>query len=335
MSQRTTLTTEYRHLPVMLAEVLELLNLSDGKTVVDCTLGGAGHALPMAQLVGLQGFLIGIDQDDSALHAAQQRFEEQRRTGPCAQFIAVKGNFANLDQHLVHACVAGIDAILFDLGVSSPQLDWGHRGFSYNETAPLDMRMDPRNQRLTADEVINSYTVADLTRIISTYGEERFAHRIARAIERERTRKPIETTTALADIVKQAIPAATRRTGKHPARRTFQAIRLEVNDELGVLERGLKAAVCWLKPGGRIAVISYHSLEDRMVKQVFKSLSEPPRLAYGVPVQDNASDEEPILKVITKKPILASAEELDKNPRARSAKLRVAEKICDVWGERS
>lgn len=332
VSNRSTLTNEYRHLPVMLNEVLNLLQLQPGQTVVDCTLGGAGHALPMAREVGSAGFLIGIDQDDSALQTASMRFAEARKSGRCARFIASRGNFGDLDYHLQQACVVGIDAILFDLGVSSPQLDWGHRGFSYHEEAPLDMRMDPRNQRLTAHEVINSYTVADLTRIISSFGEERFAQRIARNIDRARRIHEIETTTQLADLVKQAIPAATRRTGKHPARRTFQAIRMEVNDELGVLERGLQAALRWLKPSGRIAVISYHSLEDRMVKRLFKEESQRTSPAYGMPIAFDDYEEEPILRLVTKKPVLASENEIEDNPRARSAKLRVAEKTHDVWG---
>lgn len=317
-----TLTPEYRHEPVMLQEVLEALRLSEGSTVCDCTLGGAGHSVKMAAQVGEEGLLIGIDQDDMALAAARTRLASEV---PGVPLKLLKGNFGDLDELLCRAEVPGIDGILFDLGVSSPQLDIPGRGFSYHEDAPLDMRMDPGNNPLNAAEVINTYNEADLARILRVYGEEKFADKIAREIVRRRQLNPIETTGELVEAIKAGIPAAARRHGHHPARKSFQAIRIEVNHELDVLERGLEAAVRWLNPGGRICVISYHSLEDRIVKHVFQERSRgctcPPELPVCM------CGNVPTLKVLTRKPLVATTEEVERNPRARSAKIRVAERL--------
>ena len=316
------MTPEYRHEPVMLSEVLEGLNLKPGSVVCDCTLGGAGHSVKMAARVGETGLLLGIDQDDMALEAADKRLSAE---APGIPHKLLKGNFGDLDELLCSAQVPGVDGFLFDLGVSSPQLDIPGRGFSYHEDAPLDMRMDAENNPLNAAEVINTYTEADLARILHVYGEEKYARQIAREIVRVREQKPIETTCDFVDVIKAAIPAAARRHGKHPARKSFQAIRIEVNHELEVLERGLEAAVRWVNPGGRICVISYHSLEDRITKRMFQEKSQgcicPPEIPVCV------CGHVPILKVITRKPLVASTEEVERNPRARSAKIRVAEKL--------
>lgn len=306
----------------MLQEVLEALRLSEGSTVCDCTLGGAGHSVKMAAQVGEEGLLIGIDQDDMALAAARTCLASE---APGVPLKLLKGNFGDLDELLCRAEVPGIDGILFDLGVSSPQLDIPGRGFSYHEDAPLDMRMDPGNNPLNAAEVINTYNEADLARILRVYGEEKFADKIAREIVRRRQLSPIETTGELVEAIKAGIPAAARRHGHHPARKSFQAIRIEVNHELDVLERGLEAAVRWLNPGGRICVISYHSLEDRIVKHVFQERSRgctcPPELPVCM------CGNVPTLKVLTRKPLVATTEEVEGNPRARSAKIRVAERL--------
>ena len=306
----------------MLAEVLAELDPQAGEVVCDCTLGGAGHTVELAKRVAPDGLSIGIDQDDMALAAATERIE---REVPEASIRLLKGNFGNLDELLVEAEVPGVDCFLFDLGVSSPQLDIPERGFSYHEDAPLDMRMNSGNHTLTAAEVINTYNEADLARILRVYGDERFAARIAKRIVARRAKEPIETTLQLVDVIKEAIPAAARRTGGHPARRTFQALRIEVNHELDVLDQGLRAAIRWANPGGRICVISYHSLEDRIVKHVFSELSQgctcPPDLPVCV------CGHVPIVNVRTRKPLVASDEEIAANPRSRSALMRVAVKL--------
>lgn len=316
------MTDEYRHVPVMLGEVLRELDPKPGDIVCDCTLGGAGHTVELARRVAPDGLSIGIDQDDMALAAATERFE---REVPQGRHLFLKGNFGDLDELLVKAEVPGVDCFLFDLGVSSPQLDIPERGFSYNEDAPLDMRMDPGTHTQTAAEVINTYDEADLARILSVYGDEKFASRIAREIVRRRAKEPIRTTFELVDAIKAAIPAAARRHGGHPARKTFQALRIEVNHELEVLESGLVAAIRWLNPGGRVCVISYHSLEDRIVKHLFGEMSQgctcPPDLPVCV------CGHVPIIRVKTRKPLVAGEEELERNPRARSAKTRAAVKL--------
>ncbi len=306
----------------MLQEVLDALQLKSGSVVCDCTLGGAGHSVKMAAQLGEDGLLLGVDQDDFALKAAGARLDSEV---PATPHKLLKGNFGDLDELLCSAEVPGVDAFLFDLGVSSPQLDIPQRGFSYNEDAPLDMRMDPRNNTLNAFEVVNHYNEADLARILSLYGEEKFARQIARQIVQRRENQPIRTTFELVDAIKAGIPAAARRHGGHPAKKSFQAIRIEVNHELDVLERGLDAATRWLNSGGRICVISYHSLEDRIVKNHFKEMAQGCICPPDIPVC--VCGRVPILKIITKKPLVASAEEVQRNPRARSAKIRVAERL--------
>lgn len=290
---------------------------------MDATLGGAGHSLEAAKLLGAQGTLLGIDQDEVALAAARRRLDALPE-GESPRVELLRGNFGNLDELLLQAEVPGIDAILFDIGVSSVQIDTPSRGFSFKEAAPLDMRMDPGTQTLTAAEIIETYNEADLARIIRDYSDEKWAKRIAQFIVQAREKEPIVTSEQLVDIVKAAIPASARRAGGHPAKRTFQALRIEVNGELDVLSRGLEAAVRWLNPGGRVAVISYHSLEDRIVKNLFASYANrctcPPDLPVCV------CGKKPVLKVLTRKPILPTPEEIERNPRARSAKLRVAQK---------
>ena len=306
----------------MLQEVLESLRLRSGSVVCDCTLGGAGHSVRMAAQVGTDGLLLGVDQDDMALAAAGARLDSE---APNVPHKLLKGNFGDLDELLCSAEVPGVDGFLFDLGVSSPQLDIPGRGFSYNEDAPLDMRMDARNNTLNAAEVINTYNETDLARILRVYGEEKFASQIARQIVRRRESAPIRTTGDFVECIKAGIPAAARRHGGHPAKKSFQAIRIEVNHELDVLERGLEAATRWLNPKGRICVISYHSLEDRIVKHRFQKMAQgcicPPEIPVCV------CGNVPILKVITKKPLVASDREVERNPRARSAKIRVAQRI--------
>ena len=317
------MTSEYRHTPVLLAECLEYLELQTQHVFVDATLGGAGHSFEAARQLGREGTLVGIDQDEVALAAARSRLEalpdEQR---PNLELL--RGNFGDMDDLLVSAEVPGVDAFLFDLGVSSVQIDTPSRGFSFKENGPLDMRMDPGKTTLTAAEIVNTYNAADLTRIIRAYSDEKWASRIADFIVRSRANGRIETSEQLVDIIKAAIPASARRAGGHPAKRTFQALRIEVNSELDVLRRGLDAAVRWLNPGGRLVVISYHSLEDRIVKETFNAYANrctcPPDLPVCV------CGKEPILDLVTRKPLLPTAGEIERNPRARSAKLRVARK---------
>ena len=317
------MTSEYRHTPVLLAECLEQLELKPQHTFLDCTLGFAGHSFETAKRLGPEGLLIGIDQDEVALAAAAERLG-QIPEGQRPQLKLLRGNFGDMDELLVAAEVPGIDAVLFDLGVSSVQIDTASRGFSFKENGPLDMRMDPGKQTLTAAEIVNTYNAADLTRIIRGFSDEKWASRIADFIVRAREDAPIETSEALVDIIKAAIPASARRAGGHPAKRTFQALRIEVNSELTVLRRGLDAAVRWLNPGGRAAVISYHSLEDRIVKDTFASFANrctcPPDLPVCV------CGKEPVLDIITRKPLLPTPQEVGRNTRARSAKLRVAQK---------
>ncbi len=308
----------------MLAECLEHLKLEPQHTFVDATLGGAGHSFEAARRLGSEGTLIGIDQDEVALAAARLKLEtipEDHRP----RLELLRGNFGNMDELLVSAEVPGIDAVLFDLGVSSVQIDTPSRGFSFKEDGPLDMRMDPGKQTLTAEEIVNTYNASDLTRIIRAYSDERWASRIAGFIVKRRESAPLSTSAELVEVVKAAIPASARRAGGHPAKRTFQALRIEVNSELTVLKSGLDAAVRWLNPGGRIVVISYHSLEDRIVKETFNSFSHrctcPPDLPVCV------CGKQPILDIVTRKPVLPSAEEVERNARARSAKVRVATKL--------
>ena len=303
----------------MLAEVTHYLSPHPGSIVVDCTLGGAGHASKIAEAIAPDGLLIGIDQDDAALAAAAATLRLGQQTK------LLKGNFGDLDALLTGARVPFVDGFLFDLGVSSPQLDFAERGFSYKTDAALDMRMDPAAGGITAADVVESYSEADLARVIRDYGEERWASRIAAFIVAARARRPVSTTFELVDVIKAAVPAAARKDWPHPARRTFQALRIEVNHELEVLGKALESAVRWLSPGGRVVVISYHSLEDRVVKQTFARLAQgctcPPELPVCV------CGATPVLRVITRRAVPPSDEEIEQNPRSRSAKLRAAEKI--------
>ena len=310
---------EYRHTPVLLAEVTQQLSLHPGSIVVDCTLGGAGHASGIQDSIGPTGILVGIDQDDAALDAARATLRLGRQT------ILLKGNFADLDELLLQARVPYVDAFLFDLGVSSPQLDVPARGFTYQVDSPLDMRMDPERRTPTAADIVATYTEEELTTVLREFGEERWASRIAAFIVAARGPHPITTTGQLVDIVKAAIPASARRSGPHPAKRTFQALRIEVNHELLALNAALRSAVKWLRCPGRLVVISYHSLEDRIVKQVFTELSEVCTCPPGIPVC--TCGKVPVLRVVTKRPITASDDEVKRNPRARSAKLRAAERV--------
>ena len=290
---------------------------------MDATLGGAGHSLEAAKLIGKGGTLIGIDQDEVALAAARSRLEalpESQR--PSLELL--RGNFGNMDELLVSAEVPGVDAFLFDLGVSSVQIDTPSRGFSFKENGPLDMRMDPGKQTLTAAEILNTYNAVDLTRIIRAYSDEKWASRIAEFVVRQRESEPFQTSEQLVETIKAAIPASARRAGGHPGKRTFQALRIEGHSELAVLRRGLDAAIRWLNPGGRLVVISYHSLEDRIVKDTFNTFANRCTCPPDLPVC--MCNKQPILDIVTRKPIVPAPEEVERNPRARSAKLRVAQK---------
>lgn len=306
----------------MLEECMEALKLQDGSVYLDCTLGGAGHSLEAAKRIAPSGVLLGIDQDDMALAAAGKRLADVALdVAP----ILLKGNFGDMDRLLVEAEVPGVDAILFDLGVSSPQFDFPERGFSYREDAALDMRMDPGNNTLTAAEIVNTYNEADLTRILRDYADEKWAARIAKFIVSERDEHPILTTFELVELIKRAIPAKARREGGHPAKRTFQALRVEVNHEMEVLSKALEAAIRWLNPGGRVAVMSYQSLEDKIVKEAFRKAANPCTCPVDLPVC--MCGKKPVLKVVTRKPIRPSAAEIEANQRAHSAILRVAQKL--------
>lgn len=306
----------FHHVTVLLEETVNQLNINPDGIYVDCTLGGAGHSLYLVQqLKG--GRLISIDQDQTAIDNAHIILKDH-----LDKVTFVKDNFRNLFSILSKLNIAKVDGVLYDLGVSSPQLDIGERGFSYHQEAKLDMRMD-QSQPLSAYEVVNEWPYEKLVSIFFRYGEEKFSKQIARKIEAEREVKPIETTTELVEIIKSAIPAPARRTGGHPAKRVFQAIRIAVNDELGAFETSIEQAIDCVKPGGRISVITFHSLEDRLCKQVFQEYSKGPEIPRGLPVVP--PEYQPKLKKITRKPITSSEEELKENNRARSAKLRVVE----------
>ncbi|NMA00985.1 MAG: 16S rRNA (cytosine(1402)-N(4))-methyltransferase RsmH, partial [Clostridia bacterium] len=303
---------EFEHIPVLLEEIIDILNPQNGDIFVDCTLGGGGHSKEIVKRIIPQGHLIGIDQDANALAAAQANLIDY-----LDNVTFVHSNYENLENILTEYSPEGIDGILFDLGVSSHQLDEGERGFSYMQDAPLDMRMD-RKSTFTAKELINTYSAEDLERIIKDYGEERWAKRIVQFIVEARKEGPIETTGQLVDIIKKAIPAGARREGPHPAKRTFQAIRIEVNRELEVLEKTIDTAVKFLKPGGRIGIISFHSLEDRIVKEKFKYLALDCICPRELPICQ--CEKKSLIKILTKKPVIANKQELTSNPRARSAK---------------
>ena len=308
----------FSHTSVLLFECIEALNIRDGLTYVDCTAGGGGHSLEIAKRMGPNSRLICFDRDKNAIAAATARLHDY-----LDRVTFVNENFSSLGSVLREMKVDNLGGVLADLGCSSHQFDVPERGFSYMHDAQLDMRMDT-DAPLSAYNVVNEYSENDLKRIIYDYGEERFAPRIASAICKYRVDKPITTTKELSDIIKGAIPAASRSDGPHPAKRTFQAIRIEVNAELDAITPVIKAASSNLVSGGRIAIISFHSLEDRIVKQTYKELSKGCTCPNDFPIC--VCGNKPSLKEITKKPILPSEDELTNNPRARSAKLRVAEK---------
>lgn len=308
----------FEHVTVLKKETVNGLNIHPDGIYVDCTLGGGGHSETILSQINGNGKLIAFDQDERALAHAQERLKEYGD-----KVIFVHSNFQFLKKELQQLGVDQVNGFVFDLGVSSPQFDEPERGFSYRYDAPLDMRMD-QGQALSAYEVVNEWPFESIMKIISRYGEERFAKQIARKIEKARETKPIETTFELVEIIKDAIPAPARRKGGHPAKRTFQAIRIAVNDELNVFETALHDAIDMTAPKGRIAVITFHSLEDRICKHVFKQRSSRAELPRDLPV---IPDEfQPELMLVNRKPILASREELEMNPRAESAKLRIAEK---------
>ncbi len=309
----------FSHMSVLLHECIDALNIRDGYTYIDATAGGGGHSLEIAKRLGKDSRLICFDRDKNAILAASERLKDYSD-----KVIFINDNFSSVDRVLKEYNVNNLGGVLADLGCSSHQFDTPERGFSYMHDAPLDMRMDT-DSPLSAYEVVNEYTEQRLKKIIYDYGEERFAPRIASKIAEARAIAPIKTTHELSEIIKSAIPASARAGGPHPAKRTFQAIRIEVNSELDAIEPLIKTAGRALVKGGRIAIISFHSLEDRIVKQAYKALSEGCTCPRDFPVC--VCGNKPAIKEITKKPILPSEEELKENPRSRSAKLRVAERI--------
>ncbi|MDQ0168630.1 MULTISPECIES: 16S rRNA (cytosine(1402)-N(4))-methyltransferase RsmH [Paenibacillus] len=315
----------FHHITVLKEEATEGLNIKQDGIYVDCTLGGGGHSSVIASKLGPGGRLIALDQDDWALDNAREKLAAYGD-----RITLVKTNFRDLEQVLKELDipqkdgVPQVDGILYDLGVSSPQFDEGERGFSYNHDAPLDMRMD-QDAFLTAKEIVNEWPENEIAQILYRYGEEKFSRRIARVIVDKRSQSPIETTGELVELIKEGIPAAARRTGGHPAKRSFQALRIAVNDELGAFEEGLHQAVRCLAPGGRVSVITFHSLEDRICKQIFSSYLEkctcPPDFPLCV------CGGKGTLRLVNRKPMIPTESELAENSRARSAKLRVAEKL--------
>jgi 16S rRNA (cytosine1402-N4)-methyltransferase len=309
---------EFSHRSVLLDECMDGLNIKSNGIYVDGTAGGAGHSSEIAKRLG-DGRLVAIDQDETAVAVATERLNALGKNT-----TVVRSNFCELASVCRSLGIEQIDGVLLDLGVSSYQLDTAERGFSYSADAPLDMRMDNRCS-LSAYDVVNSYSEQELKRILYDYGEERFAPAIASAIVKKRESRPIETTAELSDIIKYAIPPAAREGGHHPAKRSFQAIRIEVNRELDVIEPAIKGAVEMLRSGGRIAIITFHSLEDRIVKQAFASLASGCTCPKDFPIC--VCGNKPKVRLVNRKPILPSKAELEENPRSRSAKLRVAEKI--------
>lgn len=310
---------DFKHIPVLLEEVLDGLKIKEDGIYLDGTLGGAGHSLEIVKRLGPEGKLIGVDQDKNALEKASQVLEEYKD-----RVILVHDNYENIDKILDRLGIDKIDGILLDIGVSSHQLDESSRGFSHNNDAVLDMRMDETSS-FTAYDLVNTYSEKELEDVLFNYGEERWARRIAKFIVEERKEKPIRTTLELVTVIKKAIPKDARKDGGHPAKRTFQGIRIEVNRELDVLKESIPKMVGRLKTGGRIAIISFHSLEDRIVKNEFRDLFNDCTCPAEFP--QCICDKEREVEIITRRPIVASKEELEYNPRARSAKLRVAEKL--------
>ena len=309
----------FKHIPVLLNETIYGLNIKEDGVYVDCTLGGGGHASEILKNLGEAGHLYCFDQDDYAIKRGEAALKEVGNPN----FTIIKSNFCNISEELKKYGITKIDGVIYDLGVSSFQFDMGDRGFSYNKDAKLDMRMD-KNQYLTAYQIVNYYSYDDLKKIFYEYGEEKYSANIAKKICHMRDKKPIETTLELADIVTSSLPARERRKAGHPAKQVFQALRIAVNDELNVLEKSLKSALALLNKGGRCEVISFHSLEDRIVKQTFKDAVDV-KIPKGLPIKDN--DIVRKYRLINNKPITASDSELLANNRAHSAKLRIIEKL--------
>lgn len=305
---------EFNHVTVLLEETVDSIDVKEGGIYADFTLGGGGHT---SLILERGGQVIGIDRDETAIKNANERFKGKK-------FTAVHDNFSNIKDIAKSLGIEKFDGIIADLGVSSPQLDDAHRGFSYMHDAPLDMRMDSRDN-LTAKDIVNTYSSEELFRIISTYGEERWASRIVDFIIERRQIKEIETTFELVDIIKAAIPLSARKDGPHPAKRTFQAIRIEVNGELKILEQAIRDGAELLKKGGKMGIITFHSLEDRIVKTTFASLQQGCICPKDFPVC--VCGNKPSVKSVTRKPIVPSESEIERNPRARSSKLRAVEKI--------
>ncbi|WP_419742039.1 16S rRNA (cytosine(1402)-N(4))-methyltransferase RsmH [Paraclostridium dentum] len=310
---------EFHHVSVLLDECIDNLNIKPDGVYVDCTMGGAGHSKEIVKRLSKDGLFIGFDQDINAINTAKERLSEYSD-----RVKFVHSNFQNLKNELEKIGVYKVDGVLADLGVSSHQLDEADRGFSYMQDAPLDMRMDIRCS-FSAYDVVNTYSEAELSKIIKDYGEDNWAKRIAKFIVEGRKEKSIETTGELVEIIKKAIPKKARIDGPHPAKRTFQAIRIEVNNELGVITEMIDDAASIMNEGGRICIITFHSLEDRIVKNAFRDLATDCICPPHIPICQ--CDKEALVKVITRKPILPTDKEIEENPRSRSAKLRVAERI--------
>ena len=307
----------FHHISVLLKETIDHLDVKADGTYVDCTLGGAGHALYILEQLNDDGRLIAFDQDQTAIDNAKEVLKDHLH-----KVTFVHNNFKNIHDVFEELNIEEVDGFYYDLGVSSPQLDVAERGFSYHQDAKLDMRMD-QTQDLSAHDVVNTWSYEALVKIFYRYGEEKFSKQVARRIEAYREQQPINTTLELVDIIKSGIPAKARRKGGHPAKRIFQAIRIAVNDELDAFETSLEAAIAHTRVGGRISVITFHSLEDRLCKQIFQEYEKGPEVPRGLPVIPEAYT--PKLKRVNRKPIVATDEDLDENNRARSAKLRVAE----------
>ena len=312
---------EFKHVTVLLNEAVENLKIKPDGVYVDCTLGGGGHSRKILSQLNENGRLFSFDQDQTAIEYNQKSLDNQLQSG---KLTLVKDNFRNIKKRLNDFGVSKIDGAVYDLGVSSPQFDVAQRGFSYKLEAPLDMRMD-QGQALTAKQIVNEWSFNDLVRIFSRYGEEKFAKSIARKIEKQRQLQPIQTTTELVEVIKAGIPARARRTGGHPAKRVFQALRIAVNDELGALEASLEQVLEMLNIDGRVSVITFQSLEDRLVKSMFKEKTSLPDLPQGLPVIPQGMEVD--YRLVNRKPILPTKSEIETNHRAHSAKLRVIERI--------